>query len=402
MSDNTIIKVDHLSKVFRLPHERNTSIKSAFVNFYKGAKNYETQQVLRDISFEIKQGEFFGIVGRNGSGKSTLLKLLAGIYSPTHGEIQVNGRLTPFIELGVGFNMELTGRENVFLNGALLGFNRKEMQAMYKDIVDFAELERFMDQKLKNYSSGMQVRLAFSIAIRAKSEILLLDEVLAVGDANFQKKCFDFFKRVKEEGRTVVLVTHDMSTVQNYCTNALLLDEGRIVKIGDTLSVTKHYNDLNVEEFEKTSTRNYFESTKNVVTINDVWLEKDGKKTIALSPTDKINSYIKYTVNRDLKEPVIGITLKDQVGRSVFAINTKAEHIATGEQAKGQTYIANYEIDNVYSDGNYYIVPAITDLEGTQVFDMLDEGHLFSISGWPYPAFLTQPRHRFKLEKAKE
>src|SRR5690606_31573026 len=157
---------------------------------FRGKRTYEKQQVLKNISFEIKKGEFVGIVGRNGSGKSTLLKLLAGIYSPDKGSIEVNGKLVPFIELGVGFNPELTGRENVFLNGALLGFNRKEMQAMYKDIVEFAELERFMDQKLKNYSSGMQVRLAFSIAIRAQSDILLIDEVLAVGDAAFQQKCY--------------------------------------------------------------------------------------------------------------------------------------------------------------------------------------------------------------------
>ena len=177
--DEVAIKVSHVSKSFKLPHEKSNSVKSIVVNPLK-KRTYERQEVLKDINFEIKKGEFFGIVGRNGSGKSTLLKLLAGIYSPDKGSIQVNGKLTPFIELGVGFNPELTGRENVFLNGALLGFNRKEMSTMYDEIVEFAELEKFMDQKLKNYSSGMQVRLAFSIAIRAKSDILILDEVLAV------------------------------------------------------------------------------------------------------------------------------------------------------------------------------------------------------------------------------
>src|ERR1017187_9842497 len=169
MAEEIVITVDHVSKTFRLPHEKNNSIKSAVINFYRRRRTFEKQRVLNDISFDIKKGEFFGIVGRNGSGKSTLLKLLAGIYSPSRGSITVNGKLTPFIELGVGFNPELTGRENVFLNGALLGFNRNEMNALYHDIVAFAELERFMDQKLKNYSSGIQVRLAFSIAIRAKS-----------------------------------------------------------------------------------------------------------------------------------------------------------------------------------------------------------------------------------------
>ena len=196
MADNeAAIIVKDLYKSFRLPHEQSSGLKQTIVNFAKRKKGYETQEVLKDVSFEIKKGEFFGIVGRNGSGKSTLLKLLAAIYVPDKGLVQVNGSLTPFIELGVGFNPELTGRENVFLNGALLGFSQSEMDAMYNDIVEFAELEKFMDQKLKNYSSGMQVRLAFSIAIRAKGDILLLDEVLAVGDTIFQKKCYEYFKK---------------------------------------------------------------------------------------------------------------------------------------------------------------------------------------------------------------
>src|SRR5260370_5464091 len=171
------IKVDNVNKTFRLPHEKTSSVKGLLVNLGHRKRGYEKQHVLKNVSFEIKKGEFFGIVGRNGSGKSTLLKLLAGIYAPDSGGIQINGKLTPFIELGVGFNPELTGRENVFLNGALLGFNRREMQAMYRYIVDFAELERFMDQKLKNYSSGIQVRLPSSIAIRAHTDIFLLHEL---------------------------------------------------------------------------------------------------------------------------------------------------------------------------------------------------------------------------------
>lgn len=209
------------------------------------------QHVLDDISFDIKQGEFFGIVGRNGSGKSTLLKLLAQIYTPNKGGITVNGSLTPFIELGVGFNPELTGRENVFLNGALLGFDRKEIAAMYDDIVNFAEIERFMDQKLKNYSSGMQVRLAFSIAIRAKTDILLIDEVLAVGDTAFQQKCFSYFEELKRGNTTVVLVTHDMSAVTRFCTRALILESGKIKDIGRPSDIADEYILENVESSEK-------------------------------------------------------------------------------------------------------------------------------------------------------
>lgn len=249
MDNDITIKVDHVSKTFKLPHEKAGSVKNVLVNFARRQKGYEIQKVLNDVSFEIKKGEFFGIVGRNGSGKSTLLKLLAGIYTPTGGAIHINGKLTPFIELGVGFNPDLTGRENVFLNGALLGFSRKEMLALYDDIVAFAEIEKFMDQKLKNYSSGMQVRLAFSIAIRAESDILVLDEVLAVGDEAFQRKCNEYFEKVKkDESKTIVLVTHGMEAVRKYCTRAMLIRDGEIEVIGSPEEVANRYTLENFEE----------------------------------------------------------------------------------------------------------------------------------------------------------
>jgi ABC-2 type transport system ATP-binding protein len=272
MSDDIAIKVEGVSKTFRLPHEKNNSVKGAVINFYRTQRTYEKQEALKDVSFEVKKGEFFGIVGRNGSGKSTLLKMLAGIYSPSKGTITVNGKLTPFIELGVGFNPELTGRENVFLNGALLGFNRKEMNKMYKDIVDFAELEKFMDQKLKNYSSGMQVRLAFSIAIRATSDILILDEVLAVGDIAFQKKCLDYFYQLKKDKRTVILVSHDMEAVEKHCTRAALINNGVLRDVGNPKDISAQYRLLNLpkaKELEGTGPLTLFtDVTIDSVTIN--------------------------------------------------------------------------------------------------------------------------------------
>jgi ABC-2 type transport system ATP-binding protein len=249
MDEGFAIKVDNVSKSFRLPHEKNTSLKSALINLHK--RGYEKQEVLKDVDFEVKKGEFLGIVGRNGSGKSTLLKLLAGIYTPDHGEIHLRGKLTPFIELGVGFNHELTGRENVFLNGALLGFGRKEMGAMYNEIVEFAGLERFMDQKLKNYSSGMQVRLAFSIAIRARSDILLLDEVLAVGDAAFQRKCFNYFADLKRNKQTVIFISHDMDSVRKYCDRVIFLDKGEIQDDGLPEKVISKFTKLFIDELNK-------------------------------------------------------------------------------------------------------------------------------------------------------
>lgn len=238
------ISVKDLHKSFNLPTENASGLKQAIFNRLRGIKGYTEQKVLKGIDLEIKKGEFLGIVGRNGSGKSTLLKILAGIYYPSSGKITVNGTIVPFIELGVGFNPELTGRENVYMNGALLGFSNAEMDKMYNDIWKFAELEKFQDQKLKNYSSGMQVRLAFSIAIRAKGDILLLDEVLAVGDAAFQQKCNDYFKTLKDNKQTVILVTHSMDNVTKFCTRAILIDNGKIIEQGKPSVVAKKYLEL--------------------------------------------------------------------------------------------------------------------------------------------------------------
>ena len=254
MSENNeiAIKVQHISKTF---HEQagSRSFKEAFVNVGRkltGKKEKKLNKgdytALKDINFEVKKGEFFGIVGRNGSGKSTLLKIIAGVYTPTKGAITINGNLTPFIELGVGFNPELSGRDNVFLNGALLGFTRKQMEDMYDDIVDFAELKDFMDVKLKNYSSGMQVRLAFSVAIRADSDILLIDEVLAVGDAAFQQKCFRYFDKLKSDKKTIVFVTHDMGSVRQFCDRALYIEKGKIVMVDNPSEVSNLYDSKNM------------------------------------------------------------------------------------------------------------------------------------------------------------
>lgn len=248
-STDVVLKVEHVAKSFRLPTEQASGLKQAIINWARGIKGYREQQVLRDINFEVHRGDFFGIVGRNGSGKSTLLKLISKIYRPESGKITVNGKLVPFIELGVGFNPELTGRENVYLNGALLGFSREEIDAMYDDIVEFAELEEFMDQKLKNYSSGMQVRLAFSVAIKAQGDILVLDEVLAVGDEAFQRKCNTFFEDIKRDpSKTVILVTHDMGAVKRYCNKAILIKDGEIIVSGSKTEVADRYTVENLKQ----------------------------------------------------------------------------------------------------------------------------------------------------------
>ena len=239
---NIAVKVDHVSKFFKLPTEASQSLRTTMVNRFRGIKGYKEQHVLKDISFEVEKGDFFGILGRNGSGKSTLLKIISQIYVPEKGSVTVDGKLVSFIELGVGFNPELTGRENVYLNGALLGFSQEEIDAMYDDIVDFAELREFMNQKLKNYSSGMQVRLAFSVAIKAQGDVLILDEVLAVGDEAFQRKCNDYFQERKKSGKTTILVTHDMGAVKKYCNKAVLIENGLVKALGDPNDVANQYS----------------------------------------------------------------------------------------------------------------------------------------------------------------
>ncbi|MDD3772985.1 MAG: ATP-binding cassette domain-containing protein [Weeksellaceae bacterium] len=224
-------------------------MRSAFVNALQ-KKSYEQFKALDDVSFEVKKGEFFGIIGHNGAGKSTLLKILANIYKPDSGSIKINGRIAPFLELGIGFNPELSGRDNIYLNATVLGLTKKEIDKKFNDIVEFSELEQFIDQQIKNYSSGMKSRLAFSVSVHANREILLMDEVLAVGDSNFQGKCLEEFNKYRELGRTVILVTHSIETVQRYCDRAMLLRNGRIEMVGISEEVGNKYIRQNISDEE--------------------------------------------------------------------------------------------------------------------------------------------------------
>ena len=238
------ITVRNLSKTFRLPAERRGTLRERLMKFHKRNER-KPKRTLDDISFEVQQGEFFGIIGRNGSGKSTLLKILAGIYKPDKGcHFQIHGRIAPMLELGVGFNSELTGRENVYLNATILGLTKAEIDARYDDIVRFAELEDFMELQVKHYSSGMSVKLAFSVAAQINCPIMLLDEVLAVGDFVFQEKCFALFERYKKEGKTIILVTHDPVAMERFADRALLIYQSRIELIGAPNEVLERYHNL--------------------------------------------------------------------------------------------------------------------------------------------------------------
>lgn len=234
------IEIIGVEKSFRIPHEQRTTIKEHFLHPFDRT-SYERNAALRDVSFSVAQGEFFGIVGPNGSGKSTLLKILAGIYRADAGEVVVHGLLSPFIELGVGFHPDLTARDNIRMNGTLLGLTRRELDDRFDSIIEFAELERFVDQKLKNYSSGMQLRLAYSIAIQVEFDILLLDEVLAVGDQSFQEKCVATFDQMRSAGKTIVLVSHDLTSVAAFCDRAALIHFGEVVAVGESQDVIDVY-----------------------------------------------------------------------------------------------------------------------------------------------------------------
>jgi ABC-type polysaccharide/polyol phosphate transport system ATPase subunit len=246
LSSAPAISIEHLTKEFRVPLERTTSLRQLAQRGFRSG-GYRRFEALHDLSIEIQRGEFFSVIGPNGSGKSTLLKIMAGIYRVSSGKVTVVGRLSPFIELGVGFNAELTARENIFLSGAILGLQRSLVAERFDEIVRFAELSEFIDQKLKNYSSGMLVRLAFAVAIQAHADILLVDEVLAVGDSGFQEKCFDVFRRFKAEGRTIVFVSHDMASVQEFSDRVLLLDRGRARGIFSPAGAVVEYSKLNEE-----------------------------------------------------------------------------------------------------------------------------------------------------------
>lgn len=397
------IQVNNVSKSFKLPHERHGSIKTAFVNIFRKRKTYEKQQVLNDISFDIKQGEFFGIVGRNGSGKSTLLKLLAGVYSPNKGAIHINGKLTPFIELGVGFNPELTGRENVFLNGALLGFSRKEMETMYEKIVSFAELERFMDQKLKNYSSGMQVRLAFSIAIRAKSDILLLDEVLAVGDAIFQKKCYDYFKQLKKDKKTVIFVSHDSNALLEYCDKGILLERGEIIQQGKIETIVKDYIDLlnEHERNEKISQGNEKTWGTGEVEVESTrtFGDNDSGEKQLFDDNDKfINISLSIKSKKNVQSPVYGVIILDSGGQRVFASNTLWSHIKSPNLKPGATQVITWRIPNVLNTGTFTISPAVADATGARTYVWEDEAATFKIRKKIHSIAYINPNHEISIK----
>lgn len=390
----TAVIVDKVYKNFKLPHQRKDTIKSVFTGMFEATgkrTTVEQQHALRDISFDIKKGEFFGIVGRNGSGKSTLLKILAGIYQPTQGKVMVEGKLVPFIELGVGFNPELTGRQNVYLNGALLGFSKTEVEKMYDDIVEFAEIERFMDQKLKNYSSGMQVRLAFSMAIRAEADVLLIDEVLAVGDADFQRKCFRYFKKLKKDRKTVVFVSHDMNAVREYCDRAAFIEKSNLIAVDTPEKISKMY-----EKMLAPAAAGVERSTNNKRWGDGILKVK--KAEIVEIAEDKVSFAVTVEAYAECDDPLLGFVLKNDTDVAIMGTNTQLEKVKIRPLKKGEQVKLAWSFPNVFADGDHSITVAALYDNGVTTGDWWEEAITLRITRSVHAPFLIAPKINCTIE----
>ena len=341
-------------KSFRLPHASQSTLKERVLHPLE-SRSFDELHALRDVSFDVRRGEFFGIVGRNGSGKSTLLKCLAGIYSLDSGRIDVKGRLSPFIELGVGFNAEMTARENVVINAIMLGLTRKEARARFDEIIEFAELEDFVDLKLKNYSSGMSVRLGFAVAVQVSADVLLVDEVLAVGDASFQQKCFDQFDQLKAEGRTILFVTHDMTAVRRFCDRAMLVEQGRVVNIGDPEDISREYGEIN---FGDAGHGDDAGVTTHAVRVLDAWCEQAGERVVEQRQGKRCRACMEVEMTEAVQDPAFAIAFRNDVRHTIFVARSDV-HGPTGRFEAGERVVIGFEFDNWLAPSRYTLTPSV-------------------------------------------
>jgi ABC-type polysaccharide/polyol phosphate transport system ATPase subunit len=357
-----------VSKTFTVPEERVHTLKERALH-PRRRRGRQTFRALNDISFAVAPGEFFGIAGRNGSGKSTLLKCIAGIYH-AEGEIWTRGRISTFIELGVGFNMDMAARDNVVMNGIMLGLTPREARRRYDSVIDFAELREFEDLKLKNYSSGMHVRLAFSVAIQVDAEILLIDEVLAVGDAAFQQKCADVFTEMRDAGKTIIFVTHDMGALRRFCHRALLLEHGSPVYIGEPREVGDRYLELNFgrEPDGGTDSDRLGDGDARVLRV---WVEDETGATLGSVPQGKpvtLRARVQFRV--DVEDPAATLYILNDEHVAVLVASTEAFQQRTGTFAAGEEATFSFGFDNVLAPGRYSPVIQLAHLGST--LDVMD------------------------------
>jgi ABC-type polysaccharide/polyol phosphate transport system ATPase subunit len=394
-----------LWKTYRLPFDRPRTIKQRVLH-PRQSRAAKRLDALRDVSFHVARGEFFGVIGRNGSGKSTLLKCLAGIYQPSRGSVSVSGRVSPFIELGVGFIPELTALDNVVVNASLAGIPPSAARKRFDEIMRFAELEEFADLKLKNYSSGMYVRLGFAAAIQADADVYLVDEVLAVGDARFQEKCFDTFRRLKREGRTVVYVTHDLATVERFCDRALLLERGEIAAIGDPVEVTRTYFQHNLEEEQDERADDDREAGRwgdHAAEIIDVWLEDaQGARQNAVPQRESATIRVLIRFHKRLEEPVFGVILKNERGEQVVVTNTLFEGAQTGSFAPGDEALYSLSFDVHLADGRYSASPAVAYQDTQRFADWREDAISFLVRGERHTGAIVDLPYETTVERVGE
>ena len=366
MADPVVV-VDRVSKRFRIPQERVHTLKERALHPFRRT-GYEELRALNDISFSVESGEFFGIVGRNGSGKSTLLKCMAGIYRTDEGQIYMDGRVATFIELGVGFNPDLVARDNVTLNAVMLGLSPAQARERVEEVIEFAELQDFTDLKLKNYSSGMQVRLAFSVMIQVDADILLIDEVLAVGDAAFQQKCYDEFHRLRDEKKTILFVTHDMPSVNRFCDRAMLLERGDMQILAEPNEVTDRYIKVNFPQATLEAAVAEEGRSDQTAVIVEAWFEEERGDRHEYLPQGRPCSFKALVVfNKEIEDPSFSVMLKDEEGANIFGTSTIWADEHTGHFMPGDQAVFGVQFENLLSAGRYYATVQVAQRGSGQV-----------------------------------
>jgi ABC-type polysaccharide/polyol phosphate transport system ATPase subunit len=395
------VVADGLRKTFKIPHHQYSTLKERVMHPLR-TRSYEELKAVDDISFTVARGEFFGIVGRNGSGKSTLLKLLAEIYAPDAGTVRIQGRLSPFIELGVGFNPDLAARDNITINAIMLGLSRRQARECFDAVVRFAELEEFIDLALKNYSSGMSVRLAFSVAIEVDADVLLVDEVLAVGDAGFQQKCFAEFQRMKDAGRTIILVTHDMGAVQRFCDRAMLIDHGRVLEIGAPEVIARAYNEINFGRLvheEAESEGRYGDHAG--AEIADCWFEDDaGDRIAAIAQREPLTAAVEVRFQARVEDPIFAITVRNDSRATIFATTSSVAHGPSGAFDPGDMAIVRVRMENQLGPSTYTASPSVAHSgSGADVIDVREDIATIVVHATNFSGGVVDLPHEFTIER---
>ena len=368
MTDQTVsVRADGVSKKFRLFKERNNSLKATVMRGKREVS--EDFWALRDVSFDVHEGETFGLIGENGSGKSTMLKCLTKILTPTSGTVEVRGKVSALLELGAGFHPELSGRENVFLNGAILGLSQKELRRRFDDIVEFAGVESFIDEPVKNYSSGMYVRLGFSVAINVDPDVLLIDEVLAVGDEAFQRKCNEKFSELRNQGKTIVLVSHSLGAVNNMCHRVAWFSHGRLMEVGRPKDVIAAYTDtvqVNRQVDEQGKAR--WGSGEARITAVDL-LDFSGQPVSRIHCGEPARIRISYEMDQPIEQPVFALSVHTLDGFQVSAPRSRDANCVP-EKLEGSG-VAEVDFDSLnLLPGTYDITASLTDHSSLHAYDV--------------------------------